>query len=88
MTVAVEVTDTTLPALMERIESGDQIQLMKNGIPFARLVPQQTTSMVFTETQRERARQALMDMNTLRNELNLGPFNFEEFQADRDNGRR
>ncbi len=88
MTVAVEVTDTTLPALMERIERGDQVQLMKNGIAIARLVPQETTSTVFTETQRERARQALMDMDALRNELNLGPFNFEEFQADRDNGRR
>ncbi len=88
MTVAVEVTDTTLPALMERIEQGDQVQLMKNGIAIARLVPQLPTSTAITVERRERARQALLDMQALRNELNLGPFNFEEFQADRDNGRR
>jgi len=76
-----------LPTLLEQIEHGDEVQLMKNGQTVARIVPHSDTP-VFTPEQRTRAQQALLDMDALRNELNLGPFNFEEFQADRDNGRR
>lgn len=38
--------------------------------------------------QRVRAQQALRDIDGLSKKLDLGPFNFEEFKADRDNGRR
>jgi antitoxin (DNA-binding transcriptional repressor) of toxin-antitoxin stability system len=88
MTIAVEAADTTLPALMERIEHGDEVRLLKHGRTVARIVPDTAASPAFTPEQRVQAQQALRDMDALSRELNLGPFNFDEFKADRDTGRR
>jgi antitoxin (DNA-binding transcriptional repressor) of toxin-antitoxin stability system len=87
MTIAIEATETDLATVLEQIEHGDEVRLMKNGLTVARIVPH-TATPVFTPEQRARAQQALRDMDALRKELNLGPFNFEEFKADRDHGRR
>ena len=87
MTIAVEAADTTVPELMESIERGDEVRLMKDGQTVARIVPQQP-KLIVTPEQRARAQQALRDMDALSKELDLGPFNFEEFMADRDAGRR
>jgi antitoxin (DNA-binding transcriptional repressor) of toxin-antitoxin stability system len=43
MTVAVEATETDLPTLLEQIEHGDEVQLMKNGQTVARIVPHSDT---------------------------------------------
>jgi antitoxin (DNA-binding transcriptional repressor) of toxin-antitoxin stability system len=87
MTIAIEATETDLPTVLQQIEHGDEVQLLKNGHTIARIVPH-TPTPVFTPEQRARAQQALRDMDALSKELNLGPFNFEEFKADRDAGRR
>ena len=46
MTIAVEAADTTVPELMESIERGDEVRLMKNGQTVARIVPQQPKLIV------------------------------------------
>jgi antitoxin (DNA-binding transcriptional repressor) of toxin-antitoxin stability system len=90
MTIAVEAADTTLPALMESIERSDQVQLQKNGQTVATLSPTPAEPIFSKRTPEQiaQALQALRDMDALRKELNLGPFNLEEFKADRDHGRR
>ncbi len=92
MTQQVEVTTThqVLSALVQRVESGDEIILTRGGRPIARIVPElraENGSSELTPEQQARAREAIADIRALRDELNLGPFDFEEFKRDRDEGR-
>lgn len=42
ITVNVHEAKTHLSQLLDRVKSGDEVVLAKNGIPFARLVPLET----------------------------------------------
>jgi len=81
MTVQVEATETTITALLERIEHGDEVQLLKNGQTVATLVPKRSSEMIAKG-------QAAMDrMDARAKDLGL-KFDYEEFKADKESGRR
>ncbi len=89
MTIAVEAADTTLPALMERIEHGDEVRLLKDGQTVATLSPI-NTERVFPERtpdQIARATAALARADERAKRLGL-KFDMEEFKADKEFGRR
>jgi prevent-host-death family protein len=78
-----------LPELLDEVEHGGEITILRGGKPIARLMPSQpSTEFVVTAEQRARAHEAIEDMNKLRAELKLGPFDWEEYKADRDSGRK
>ena len=89
MTVEVEAAEVTVPALLESIERGDLVQLKKNGRTIA-IVSPTVTEQDFpkrTPEQIAEARAALAGIDELSKRLGL-KFDFEEFKADRDFGRR
>jgi len=89
MTIAVEATDTTLPALMERIEQGDQVQLQRNGQTVATLAPAIAGRPFPTPTPEQvaRATSALARADERAKRLGL-KFDMEEFKADKEFGRK
>ena len=89
----VEVTTSTeaLSALVQRVEDGNVILITRQGKPVARVTPvlkQGEEVSELTSVQQERARQATAGIRDLASRLNLGPFDFEQFKKDRDEGRR
>lgn len=88
--VDVNTTDEEFRALVQSVENGNEIHLTRDGRTVARLVPEtseQNTSSELTLEEQIRARQAIENIRALRDRLNLGPFDFEEFKRDRDEGR-
>jgi prevent-host-death family protein len=78
-----------LGALLDRVEQGEEIVITRHGRPVARLVPNRKPgAIVVTPEARERARKAMEDMDAMRKELKPGRFNWEEFKAARDAGRK
>jgi prevent-host-death family protein len=71
-----------LSALLDQVERGEEIVITKRGRPVARLVP------IAPGHDKEKARAAARDLRALAKELNLGPFDWEEWKAYRDEGRR
>jgi antitoxin (DNA-binding transcriptional repressor) of toxin-antitoxin stability system len=90
MTVEVEAMETTIPDLLERIDRGDRVRLLKDGHAVGVLIPAVDTDSRIARTPQQiaDAHAALADIDALSKRLNLGPFDFEEFKADRDAGRR
>ncbi|MCB1497183.1 MAG: type II toxin-antitoxin system Phd/YefM family antitoxin [Bauldia sp.] len=71
----------TLSALLERAEHGEEIVITRRGRPVAKLVP-------YTETgKRERAEEAARRIRE-RARAEGGYFDWEEWKAYRDAGRR
>lgn len=89
MTIEVEATETTIPALLENIERGDEVQLKKNGLTIAIVSPTQSANeRQRTPEQIAEAHAALQEIRKLAVELKLPPFDLEQFRADRDFGRQ
>ena len=72
----------TLGSLLDRVENGEEVLITRHGKPVARLVRPQI------EDRKTRSAEAIDGIRALARELNLGPFDFEEFKAARDEGRR
>jgi prevent-host-death family protein len=70
-----------LSELLDRAERGEEIVITRRGRPVAKLVP------VRTERDREKAREAGRRIRELAKEMNLGPFDWEEWKRYRDEGR-
>ena len=88
--IDVQEASATLPALVAQVESGDEIVLTREGKAVARIVVEQSDAERLSELtpkQQARAREGLARIRALSKELNLGPFDFEEFKRDRDEGR-
>ena len=75
---------TTFGSLLDRVEAGEEILITRHGKPAARLAPTHTV----TEADRARAHAALERMNLRAKEMKLGPFDWTEWKAYRDEGRR
>ena len=74
----------TFGALLDRVEAGEQIEITRHGRPVAHLVPRPA----ITEEQREIARAAMQRIRQRAKEMKLGPFDWAEWKAYRDEGRR
>ena len=72
-----------LSELLDRVESGEEVVITRRGQPVAKLVPVDST-----EHARERSREAMRRIRALAKEMNLGPFDWEEWKKYRDEGRR
>jgi prevent-host-death family protein len=74
----------TFGSLLDRVEAGEEILITRHGKPAARLGPAHTVS----DADRARAHAALERMSQRTSEMKLGPFDWEEWKAYRDEGRR
>jgi prevent-host-death family protein len=74
----------TLGSLLDRVEAGEEILITRHGKPAARLAPAHSVS----DADRARAHAALERMSQRTSEMKLGPFDWEEWKAYRDEGRR
>jgi prevent-host-death family protein len=74
----------TFGALLDRVEAGEEILITRHGKPAARLAPPHKVS----DADRLRALAALERMTQRTKEMKLGPFDWEEWKAYRDEGRR
>ena len=70
-----------LSELLARAERGEEIVITRRGRPVAKLGPVQPGF------DRERSRQAMQRIRELAKEMNLGPFDWEEWKQYRDEGR-
>ena len=74
-----------LGSLLDRVEAGEEILITRHGKPSARLTAAPRT---YSEADRARARAALERMSQRAKEMKTGPFDWEEWKAYRDEGRR
>ena len=74
----------TFGSLLDRVEAGEEILITRHGKPAARLAPAHNVS----DADRARAHAALERMSRRASEMKLGPFDWEEWKAYRDEGRR
>ena len=74
----------TFGSLLDRVEAGEEILITRHGRLAARLAPARSVS----EADRARAHAALERMNQRTKEMKLGPFDWAEWKAYRDEGRR
>lgn len=70
-----------LSELLDRAEQGEEIVITRRGKAVAKLVPLEEKRDV------EKARQAVRRIRELAKEMNLGPFDWEEWKKYRDEGR-
>ena len=70
-----------LSELVDRAEAGEELIITRRGKPVAKLVPIKAARDV------ARARRAGQRIRELAKEMNLGPFNWEEWKKYRDEGR-
>jgi prevent-host-death family protein len=71
-----------LSELLDRAEGGEEIIITRRGRPVAKLGP------INPGFDRERAREAMRRIRELAKEMNLGPFDWEEWKKYRDEGRK
>jgi prevent-host-death family protein len=71
-----------LSELLDRAERGEEIVITRRGRPVAKLVP------FHGNHDREEARKAMRRIRELAKEMNLGPFDWEEWKKYRDEGRK
>jgi prevent-host-death family protein len=81
-----------LSSLLDRVERGEEIMITKRGKAVAKLVP--ATEPLARDRGRQamariraRAHEAAQDIHTLAQEMNLGPFDWDEWKKYRDEGR-
>jgi antitoxin (DNA-binding transcriptional repressor) of toxin-antitoxin stability system len=89
MTVALEATQTTLSVLMESIERGDEVRLLKNGRVVATVVPDSADNNMPKRTPEQIAetQSAFEQIREQAKSLKLSSFDWEEYKTDRDLGR-
>jgi len=71
-----------LGSLLDRVERGEEIRIKRHGKRVARLVPD------FEEYDPAKALAALDAISAMAKKAKRGPFNWEEWKAYRDEGRR
>jgi len=77
-----------LDELLDRAERGEEVTITREGKAVAKLVPIGSTGMpARTAADIERARDAARRIRELAKEMNLGPFDWEEWKRYRDEGR-
>jgi prevent-host-death family protein len=74
----------TFGSLLDRVEAGEHIEITRHGRPVAQIIPRPA----ITEEQRAIARAAMQRIRQRAKEMKLGPFDWEEWKAYRDEGRR
>ena len=74
----------TFGSLLDRVEAGEHIEITRHGRLTARLSPVPTVS----DEDRARAHAALDRMKQRAREMKLGAFDWAEWKAYRDEGRR
>ena len=74
----------TFGSLLDRVEAGEQIEITRHGRPVAHL----TGAPKRTPEQIESARAAAARIRERAKQEKRGPFNWEEWKAYRDEGRR
>jgi antitoxin (DNA-binding transcriptional repressor) of toxin-antitoxin stability system len=85
MTVALEATQTTLSALMESIERGDEVRLLKNGRAVATIVPDPSGNTPKRIPEQIAETQSAFDeIRKQAKSLKLGSFDWEECKANQD----
>jgi prevent-host-death family protein len=82
VTVGAFEAKTHFSELLMRASKGEEILITKRGKPLARLVPVTHAHDV------KAARAAARRLESLAEEIHLGPFHWEEWKAYRDEGRR
>jgi prevent-host-death family protein len=80
--VGAQEAENTLSALLDRVERGEEVRITRHGRKVARLVPDLPQHDV------DEARAALARISAMAKEAKAGPFNWEEWKAYRDEGRR
>jgi prevent-host-death family protein len=70
-----------LSELLARAERGEETVITRRGKPVAKLMPIAPTHDV------DKAREAARRIRELAKEMNLGPFDWNEWKAYRDEGR-
>jgi prevent-host-death family protein len=70
--------------LLDLAEAGEEVLITRHGKPVAKLVPNQT----ITAAQREAAQAAAQRIRERAALRKTGPFNWEEWRAYRDEGRK
>jgi prevent-host-death family protein len=70
-----------LSELLDKAERGEETIITRRGRPVAKLVPMSSPSV------RDRALQAAERIRQRAREMNLGPFDWEEWKRYRDEGR-
>jgi prevent-host-death family protein len=71
-----------LSELLDGAERGEEIVITRCGKPVAKLVP------IKAGHDRQKAREAVRGIRKLAQEMNLGPFDWEEWRKYRDEGRK
>jgi len=71
----------TFGALLDRVEAGEHIEITRHGRPVATLMPEPRIDVAKAQAAADRIRQRAKERKT-------GPFNWEEWKAYRDEGRR
>lgn len=71
-----------LGSLLDRVEKGEEVRITRHGKPLARLVPDVSRHDI------EAARAALARISARAIEAKAGPFDWEEWRAYRDEGRK
>lgn len=79
--------------LVGRAERGEEVVITRRGKAVAKLVPADELSKEQRSRQaaqriRKRALQAAQDIRNLAQEMNLGPFDWDEWKKYRDAGRK
>ena len=72
----------TLGSLLDRVERGEEVRITRHGKKLARLVPDVEQHDVAA------ALAALDEISAMAIEAKAGPFDWEEWKAYRDEGRR
>ena len=82
-----------LSELVDRAERGEEIVITRRGKAVAKLAPagepsREQRSRRAAQRIRKRALQAAQDIRNLAQEMNLGPFDWDEWKKYRDTGRK
>lgn len=84
LTIGAFQAKNTLGSLLDRVEAGEEIIITRHGRPVATIsgISQRTPEQI------EQARAAAARIRTRAAKRKTGPFNWEEWKAYRDEGRR
>lgn len=79
--------ETAWESLLDRVEQGEEVIITREGKAVAKLVQPPGVARVITEEDRAAMDEAYARMRVRAKQLNLGPFDWEEYKAMRDEGR-
>ena len=82
MNVSIKEAKNKLSSLLDQVERGAEVVITRRGRAIAKLVP------FNGNRDRERSRRAAQAIRRLAQQMNLGPFDWNEWKKYRDEGRR